>query len=52
MIKMMCGKTFCDGIPNGLQRDRTGVKDIENHMGKRRLRWLGDLERMDETNLI
>jgi len=26
MIKMMCGKTLRDGIPNDLLRDRTGVE--------------------------
>jgi len=51
MIRM-CGKTFRDGIPNGLRRDRTGVEDIENHLGDTRLRWFGHLERMDETNLV
>jgi len=30
MIRMMCGNTLRDGIPNGLLRDRTGVEDIEN----------------------
>jgi len=28
------------------------VEDIENHLEKPRLRWLGHLERMDEKNLI
>jgi len=28
------------------------VEDIGNHLGETRLRWLGHLERMDETNLI
>jgi len=28
------------------------VKDIENHLGKTRLRWLGHLERMDEINVV
>jgi len=28
------------------------VEDIENHLGKTRLRWLGHLKRMDETNLV
>jgi len=51
MIKMMCGKTLRDGITNVL-RDRTGVEDIENHLGETRLRWLGHLKRMDETNLV
>jgi len=27
------------------------VEDIENHLGEITLRWLGHLERMDETNL-
>jgi len=44
--------TLRDGIPNGLLRDRTGVKDIENHLGETRPRWFGHLERMDETNLV
>jgi len=35
-----------------LLRDRTGVEDIENHLGETRLRWLKHLERMDETNLV
>jgi len=52
MTRTMCGKTLRDGIPNGLLRDRTGVKDIENHLGETRLKWLGHLERMDETNLV
>jgi len=26
------------------------VEDIENHLGETRLRWLGHLERMDETS--
>jgi len=34
-------------------RDRTGVEDnIENYLGETGLRWLGHLERLDETNLI
>jgi len=37
MIKTMCGKTFLDGNRNGLLRDRTGVEDIENHLGEIRL---------------
>jgi len=49
---MMCEKTLRDGIPNGLLRDRTGVEDNGNHLGETRLRWLGHLERMDETNLV
>ena len=52
MIRMMCGKTLRDGIQNGLLRERTGVEDIENHLGETRLRWLGHLERMSKTNLI
>jgi len=51
MIRMMCGKTFRDGIQNGLLRDRTGMEDIGNYLGETRLRWLGHLERMDESNL-
>jgi len=39
-MRIMCGKTFRDEIPNGL-RDRAGVEDIENHLGETRLRWLG-----------
>jgi len=50
-IRMMCGKMLCDGIPNGLLRDRTGVEDTGNHL-ERRDRWFGHLERMDEANLI
>jgi len=46
------GKTLRDGIPNGLLRDRTGVEDIENHLGETRLRWLRHFDRMDETNLV
>jgi len=52
VMRMMCRKTLRDGIPNGLLRDRTGVEDIENHQGETRLRWLGHLERIDETNLV
>jgi len=52
MIRMMRGKTLRGGIPNGLLRDRTGVEDIENHLKETRLRWLGHLERMNETNLV
>jgi len=51
-MRMMCGKKLHGGIPNGLLRDRTGVEDIENHLEETRLRWLGHLERMDETNLV
>jgi len=51
-MRMMCArKTVRDGILNGLLRDRTGVEDIGNHLEEIRLRWLGHLERMDETNL-
>jgi len=32
MIRMMCGKTLRDGIPNGLLRDRKGVEDVRNHL--------------------
>jgi len=42
-------------MPHGFSlwmRDRTGVEDIENHLGETRLRWLGHLERMEETNLV
>jgi len=51
MIRMY-GKMLCDGILKGLLRDRTGVEDIGYHLGEARLRWLGHLERMDETNLV
>jgi len=51
MIRIMCGKTLGDEIPNGLLRDRTGVEDIRNHLGETGLKWLGHLERMYETNL-
>jgi len=51
-MRMMCGQTLTDGIPNSLIKDRTGVEDIENHLGEIRLRWLEHLERMDETNLV
>jgi len=51
-MRMMCGKMLCDGIPNGLLRDRAGVEEVENHLGETRLRWFGHLERMDETNLV
>jgi len=51
-MRMMCGKVPCDGIPNGLLWDRTGVENIENHLGETRLRWLGQVERMDKTNLV
>jgi len=33
-------------------RDRTGVEYVGNHLGETKLRWLGQLERMDETNLV
>jgi len=52
MIRMTCGKTLRDGIPNCLLRDRTGVEDKGDHLGETRLRWFGYLERMDETNLV
>jgi len=52
MIRMMCGKTLRGGILNGLLRDRTGVEDIQNHLGETILRWLGHHERLDEINLI
>jgi len=39
-------------VLNGLLRDRTGVEDVENHLGETRLKWLGLLERMKETNLV
>jgi len=38
---MMCGKTLRDEISNGLLKDRTGVKDVQNHLGETRLRRLG-----------
>jgi len=28
------------------------VRDIGNHLGETRLRWLVHLERMDETNVV
>ena len=52
MIRMMCGKTLRDGIPNALLRERTCVEDITNYLGENRLRWLGHLERMKETNVV
>jgi len=51
-VRMMCGKTLLDGIPNGLLRDKTEVEDMENHLEETRQRWLGHLERMDEINLV
>jgi len=39
MIRMMCRKTFRDGIPKGLLGDKTGSEDIENHLGETRLRY-------------
>jgi len=50
MIRMVCGETLRDGILNGLLRDRTGMEDIGKHLGETTLRWLGHLERMDETH--
>jgi len=52
MIMMMSGKTLRNGILNGLLRDRTGVEELENHLGETRLRWLTHLERIEEINLI
>jgi len=49
---MMHGKMLRDEIPNGLLRERTEVEDTENHVRETRRRWLGHLERMDETNLF
>jgi len=37
-MRMMRGKSLRDGIPRGLLRDRTGVKDIENYLVETRLR--------------
>jgi len=51
-IRMVYGKTLRDEVPNGLFRDRIGMEDIENHLGETKRRWLGHLERMDETNLV
>jgi len=34
-----------------LLRDRIRVEYMGNHLGETRLKWLGYLERMDETNL-
>jgi len=49
---MMCEKTLRNEIPHGLLRDRTRGENIENHVRETRLRWLGQLERMDETKLV
>jgi len=51
-VRMMCEKMLHDGILNSLLRVRSGVEDIENHLGENRLRWLRHLERKDETNLV
>jgi len=32
-MRIICGEMLCDGIPNGLLRDRTGVEDVGNHLG-------------------
>jgi len=40
-VRMMCGKTLRIGISNGLLI-----------IWETRMRWLGHLERMDETNLV
>jgi len=50
-MRMMCGKMLCNGIPNGLLKDRTGVEDIENR-GETKLQWFGLLEWMNKTNLV
>jgi len=52
MIRMMCRKMLTDGFPNGLLRDRIGLEEKKYHLGETRLRWFGDIERMDETNLV
>jgi len=33
IIRMKCGTTLRDGIPNCLLRNKTEVEDIENHLG-------------------
>ena len=52
MIRMMCGKTLLDRVPNAVLRTKTEVEDIEKHLAEHRLRWLGHIERMDEMNVI
>jgi len=33
-MRMMCGKTLRDGIPNRLLRDRTGREDLRESSGR------------------
>jgi len=33
-MRMMCGKTLRDGIPNGLLKDRTGVGRYRESSGR------------------
>ena len=48
MLRMICGKTLNDKMNNEKIREMTGVVRLEEFLRKKRLRWLGHAERMDE----
>ena len=45
---MICGKTLRDGKSNQTIRDTTGVEMIKEFMKEQRLRWFGDVERIND----
>ena len=44
MIWMICDKMLLDKITNNVLRKWTSVEDINEHLRRHRLRWLGHLE--------
>ena len=50
MLDMICGKTLRDGISIGNEviGEMTSVEKIEEFLRKQRLRWFGDIKKMNE----
>ena len=50
-MKMMRGKTLLDQILNNISRAWTHVEDIEKHLRKHYLRWLGHCKKINMESL-
>ena len=52
MIGWICSNKLCERIPMSVLRTGTGISSIEDVISYDRLRWFGNLQRMDEDKLM
>ena len=48
MLRMICGVTLKDMVESTMIASRMVVDDLEEHLRQKRLRWFGQILRIDE----